>query len=291
MQGRTHRRKCSTLRLCGQVLRQDGRRNEPRLLDGRNLFGDIFQLTDIAPPIVILQHLPGLGVQRNGRHTVLGRDIGRELAEKQENILLPFPQRRHQDRHRIEPIIEILAETSRLDRLLQIRIRRRYHAHVGLLHLGRTDADELAGLQHTQQPHLGRMRQLGHLVQKDRPAVRLLEITLAGFDCSGEGPLLVSEQFGIDRSFGNGAAVHGDIFIVFTCRIGMDHLREKLLANAAFTRNEYRKIGRRHTQGNLQRTIERLGVADDPETVFYGCQICHSYSINPILQPIPANYS
>lgn len=32
------------------------------------------------------------------------------------------------------------------------------------------------------------MRQLGHLVQKDRPAVRLLEITLAGFDCSGEGP-------------------------------------------------------------------------------------------------------
>ena len=61
------------------------------------------------------------------------------------------------------------------------------------------------------------MRQLGHLVQKDRPAVRLLEITLAGFDCSGEGPLLVSEQFGIDRSFGNGAAVHGDIFIVLTC--------------------------------------------------------------------------
>lgn len=78
----------------------------------------------------------------------------------------------------------------------------------------------------------------------------------------------MSEQFGIDRSFGNGAAVHGDIFIVFTCRIGMDHLREKLLADAAFTRNEYRKIGRRHTQGNLQRTIERLGVADDPETVF-----------------------
>lgn len=38
----------------------------------------------------------------------------------------------------------------------------------------------------------------------------------------------------------------------------MDHLREKLLADAAFTRNEYRKIGRRHTQGNLQRTVERL---------------------------------
>lgn len=48
----------------------------------------------------------------------------------------------------------------------------------------------------------------------------------------------------------------------------MDHLREKLLADAAFTRNEYRKIGRRHTQGNLQRTVERLGVTDDPETVF-----------------------
>lgn len=39
----------------------------------------------------------------------------------------------------------------------------------------------------------------------------------------------MSEQFGIDRSFGNGAAVHGDIFIVFTCRIGMDHLRENSL--------------------------------------------------------------
>ena len=68
----------------------------------------------------------------------------------------------------------------------------------------------------------------------------------------------------------------------------MVYMWERLLYDAAFTRNEYRKIGRRHTQGNLQRTVERLGVTDDPETVFYGCQICHSYSINPVLQ---ANYS
>lgn len=71
----------------------------------------------------------------------------------------------------------------------------------------------------------------------------------------------MSEQFGIDRSFGNGAAVHGDIFIVFTCRIGMDHLREKLLADAAFTRNEYRKIGRRHTQAT---SSARLSASELP---------------------------
>jgi hypothetical protein len=114
------------------------------------------------------------------------------------------------------------------------------------------------------------MGQLGHLVQEDRAAVGLLEIALAGIDRAGERPLFVSEELGIDRPLGDGAAIDGDILIVLAGRAGMNHLWKKLLAHAALARNEHRQIGGCDPDRHLQRTVERRGVSDDPETVFYG---------------------
>ena len=121
------------------------------------------------------------------------------------------------------------------------------------------------------------MGQLSHLVQKDRTAVGLLEIALAGFEGSGKGALLVAEKLRVDRSLGNRRTVDGYIFIVFARRIGVNDLREKLLAHTALARDEHRQVRRGHTQGNLQRPVEERGGADDAEALFYGRDICHLF--------------
>ncbi len=135
----------------------------------------------------------------------------------------PLAQRRHEDRHRAQPVVQVLAETPRGDGLLEVDVRGGDHADVGFLHLRRAHAHEFARLQHAQQAHLRRERQLGHLVQKNRPAVGLLEIALASFERTRERPLLVAEQLRIDRTFGEWLyllclrAVDGNIFPLKVC--------------------------------------------------------------------------
>ncbi len=119
------------------------------------------------------------------------------------------------------------------------------------------------------------MGQLGHLVQEDRTAVRLLEITLAGLQRPRESTLFVAEKLRVDGTLGNGAAVHGDVFVVFAGRIGVHHLRKELLAHAALARHEHRQVGGRDTQRHFERTIEQGRSADDAETLFYGRKVCH----------------
>ena len=186
-------------------------------------------------------------------------------------------QRRNGDRHRTQAVIEILAEAARSDGLLQIHVRGRDDADVGLLDLRRPDADEFARLQHAQQARLRRMRQFGDLVEEDRTPVGLLEVALAGFERTGEGALLVAEKLRVDRAFGNGRAVDGYIFIVFAGRISVDDLREKLLAHAAFARDEYRQVGRSHAHGDLQRPVQKFRSADDAEALFDCGDIRHLF--------------
>ena len=87
----------------------------------------------------------------------------------------------------------------------------------------------------------------------------------------------MSEQFGIYRSVGNRSAVDGNVFVVFASRKCVNDLREKLLADTALARYEYRKVGRSDTHGNLQSPIEQFRVADDAESLFNGSYIYHIF--------------
>ena len=165
-----------------------------------------FQLADIAPPVVAHQHLAGAVVERHGGHAVLRGHVGGEAAEQQRNILGTLAQRRHEDRHRAQPVVKVLAETLLGDGLLRNRRSwRRRRGRWSSAPSRRAHADEFPGLQHPQQARLRRMGQLGHLVQEDRAAVSLLEIALAGFEGPGEGALLVAER-APSRSFPRGIA-------------------------------------------------------------------------------------
>ena len=124
------------------------------------------------------------------------------------------------------------------------------------------------------------MGQFGHLVQEDRSAVGLLEIALAGLGGAGEGPFLVTEELGVDRTLRNGAAVDGYVFVMLPRTKGVNHLREEFLAHAALAGHQHRQVGGSYPQGNLQRTVHRLAGADNAEALLDGNKI-HHMSVSP----------
>ena len=189
------------------------------------------------------------------------------------DVSFALPQRRNEYGDRIEPIIEVLPEAPFGYGIAQIDVGRRDDPNVGLLRFRRSDADELAGLQHAQQPDLGRVRQLGHFVEEDRASVRYFEIALAAFRRARERSLLVSEKLRVDRPVGNGSAVDRDVVAVLAAAVGVDYLREKLLSYPAFARHEDRQIGRSHPQSHLQCPVQCVVVAYDSETLLYYGQI------------------
>src|SRR5579875_2732974 len=97
------------------------------------------------------------------------------MLHQQRNVLTPFPQRWQMERHDVEPVVKIFAETALAHRLLQVEVGGRNDAHIDLNGLRAANALQLLFLEHAQQLGLRFKRQVADFVEKDRAAVRLLK--------------------------------------------------------------------------------------------------------------------
>src|SRR5207302_326947 len=91
------------------------------------------------------------------------------------DVLAPVAQRRHADRHDIEAVEEILAEAPRAHLGGEVAVRRGDDAHVDLDLAGAADALEGLLLEDADDLALRLDRHVGYFVEKERPAMRLLE--------------------------------------------------------------------------------------------------------------------
>ena len=82
------------------------------------------------------------------------------------NLLAPLAQRRHVNPDHAEPVVEILAELSLGDPLLEIGVGRREHAHVDRLRPRFPDRHDLALLEESQQLRLDVERQVADFVEE-----------------------------------------------------------------------------------------------------------------------------
>src|SRR5262249_58852229 len=87
----------------------------------------------------------------------------------------PPPSREQSDRIHVEPIVEIHAKSSPLNRLHQITVCRGDHSNIDLDRLAAPQPLKLPLLQYPQQFGLKLQRQISHLVQKNRPSIRHLK--------------------------------------------------------------------------------------------------------------------
>src|SRR5690606_6311040 len=99
--------------------------------------------------------------------------------------------------------------------------------------LAPSDALDLPFLQEAQKLDLQRQRNVANLVEEQGSSVGQFDLALGGLDCTGEGPLLMSEQLAFEQVLRNGRAIDGDETAVLSPARVVQALREQLLARAA----------------------------------------------------------
>ena len=130
---------------------------------------------------------------------------------------------------------------------------------------GRVAADALEApvLEHAQHLGLQADRHLADLVEKQRAAVRDLELPgLAGVG-AGERPLLVAEQLGLEQRLGNRRTVDRDKRSVGPIAVRMKRTREQFLARPALTSKQHGGVGRGNAPQVAQHLEQRRVLADD----------------------------
>src|SRR5439155_22559706 len=133
---------------------------------------------------------------------------------------------------------------------------------------GSADAFALGRLEEAQELHLRRPRDLAHLVEEERAAVRLLEAAFAATDGAGERALLVSEELALEQRLRERRAVQTHERFVRARRVAADRLGDELLARAALSEDEDARLRRRDLPDHLQEELHLRMLADDvPEDV------------------------
>ena len=180
----------------------------------------------------------GFLVKSDGRHLVAFAHFERKLAEEQIDVAASFAEGRHVNSYGGQTIVEVFAESSFGNGALHVDVGGGDDAHIGALHLARSDGNKLARFEHTQQSHLRLQRQFAHLVEKERSAVGGRKVALATVDTAGERAFDVPEEFGIDGALGQCAAVEGEIFFALTRARVMYNAWKHLFTDAVFALNE-----------------------------------------------------
>ena len=133
-------------------------------------------------------------------------------------------------------------------------------------------AGYIPALQHAQQVHLRLLRHLPDFVEKQRPAVSLLEVPPPRCVRTGERALLVPEQFAAQKTWGDRPAVHLKERAVAPIRPLMDGVGHGLLARTRFPKDKHRRprrgrqldalpdLGQLRAQGQALESRSRRGV-------------------------------
>ena len=172
-----------------QIIERDffASRHDHCTLDG------VLQLADVARPIVRQDPVPRVVGEAGNALPVLRRITSQELLGQQLNVIGALAKRRQIDLHDGKSIIQVLAQLTFAERLLQIPVRCSDDANVDRDLLLASEAAHRARFERAQQLHLNVRRHLRDLVEEERAAARHLERTGLFVRRSGERALFVTE--------------------------------------------------------------------------------------------------
>ena len=141
----------------------------------------------------------------------------------------------------VEAVRQIQAETTGFDLAPEVAIRRRHNPHVHAPRQRLAESPQLAFLNHAQHLGLSAWGELAHLVEKQRPAVRLLEDTGALRHGASEGSAAVAEELGFNQVVRQRRAVERAKRFVAPSAAAVDGARDELFSAAALAVDEDRK--------------------------------------------------
>ena len=192
------------------------------------------------------------------RHSAFGAPQQHRRRDR-GNVVATLRQRGQPQRKHRQPVKQIGAKPSGRDFARQIAIGARDDPHIDRLRPRRADRQHLAFLDCTEQLGLQRQRQLGDLVEQQRPAVGGAEQPVAGRGCPGKGAALVSEQCRFQHRFGERGAVDRDETRVAAWGTIVDEAGNAFLAGSGRAFDEHRDFGRGNPGSEREQRLARLG--------------------------------
>ena len=192
---------------------------------------------------MLLEQLQRRGFEPREDFRVTARMLGEKMRRQGRDVLTPFAQGRDLNFHRVEPEQQVLSEPAGGNLLRKSRVRCTDEAGISLLSLGRTDALEFAGLEHTQQRGLQLQRDIGDFIQEQRAALREFESANTVGLGIREGAADVAEKLVLENTFREPAHVHGDQRFARTRRGGVQRPGDEPFAGPIFPRDEHVGLG------------------------------------------------
>ena len=220
------------------------RRQILRLAQNDSLFNHILQLADIPAPSLRLQDLRGFGFNpRQGPVILFGKTLQEQLGQRHD-VLFAFPERRQGDVDGVDAVVEVLAEPSLPDQCRQIHIGRADQPDVHRNRLCAAHPYHAPVLDDPQQLGLQVQRDVADFIQEQRPAVGLLELAYVIGMRIGESALHMAEQFAFKQRLRDGAGIHRHHRLPVPEAVGVDLVREHILAGTVLAGDQHGRIGR-----------------------------------------------
>jgi hypothetical protein len=189
--------------------------------------------------------------------------LGDEVVDERIDVLRPLTEGRDRDREHVQSVEKIISEASRVDLPGEVPIRGGDQTDVAVDRPGPPETLELVFLQHAQELRLQLERDLAHLVEKDRAALRELEPSDPLRDRAGERPPLVAEQLTLEQARGDGRAIDLDERALAAPAGIVDGAGDQFLSRACFAEEENGRVSRRYDVDLVEDVPERLTIADD----------------------------
>src|SRR5262249_14901988 len=146
----------------------------------------------------------------------------------------------------------ILAETPLAAHGLEVAVGGGDHARIDGDDLGRADGADLSALERSQELDLETRRHLADLVEKQRPAVRLLEEPLLVRARARERTLDVPEDLRLEQRLWQGPAVDSDEASPRPAAGVVEGLGDDLLARPRFSADQHRGVRGRHAPHEVE---------------------------------------
>ena len=129
------------------------------------------------------------------------------MFDEQRDVIRAVSKSRQMDGDHAQPVIQVLADGSRLERLLDRLIRRGDDAHIDRKLSRIPEMANAALLKDTHQFHLKVGGHFHHFIQKDRAPVGCAKQTFRVADRAGESAFLITKQFAFNQIFRQRATI------------------------------------------------------------------------------------
>ena len=231
-------------------------------------FNDIFQFADVAWKRVAHQVLQSVLSDADVAQALALAVLVEEIAHELGNVFLPLAQRRENDFHDLEAIVEILTKLAALDHFFEAAMSGGENSDIDGDAAAAAEFFDFPLLQNAQQLGLQGQGDIAHFIEEHRPASGQLELARPRLD-SGSDTALDAEKLRLQQRLRKRRAVDGHERSLFPRRIPVNQPGHHLFTGPRFAADQHVGLAIRYPSHQIDHLLHFGRVADhEPVRVF-----------------------